>query len=274
MTMTDLHEIDGRIGAAPSADPAAPHRATVASAPVDPVSLSDTVRTIMDWTESDVLHTAIGVNAAMCNLASTDDVFRALVSSADLAYADGQSVVWAARALGVPVPERVATTDLVYPLSESCCRAGKRMYLFGGVPGTAEATAARLRALDAGLEVRVHDGYVPEDRMHDVIDDINDFHTDVLLVGLGDPLQQRWVRRWRNELSVPAVLTCGGLFDWASGSRRRAPLFLQRAGMEWAWRLALEPRRLATRYILGNPAFVARVARQVLTEHRMAPVAP
>ncbi len=266
--MSDSESTTGPASGGSVDEQIARHRGRVVAAPIDPVSMSDTVRTIMAWTESDLVHLAVGVNAAVCNLSATDEDFRRMLSGCDLAYADGQSVVWAANALGVPAPERVATTDLVYPLMSSCAAAGKRIYLFGGMPGRAQEAAIRLTEFAPGLITRCHDGYVPEEQMPQLVADINAFGTDVLLIGLGDPKQQEWVRRWRSELTVPAVLTCGGLFDWTSGSRRRAPHWVQRAGLEWAWRLALEPRRLARRYLIGNPAFVLRVLRQYLSTPR------
>jgi N-acetylglucosaminyldiphosphoundecaprenol N-acetyl-beta-D-mannosaminyltransferase len=248
-----------------AAGPLGQSRAMVVNAPVDPLSMDRIVERVLAWTETESVHTAIGVNAAVCNLASHDASFRKLVHGADLAYADGQSVVWAARALGTMVPERVATTDLVYPLAKACAERGKRVYLFGGKPEVIEAAAQRLRDYAPGLELRFSHGYVPESQMDALLKDMNDFGTDVLLVGLGDPLQQEWIDRHRDRLAVPAVLTCGGLFDWTSGSRRRAPQWMIRGGLEWLWRLLLEPRRLARRYLVGNPEFVARLLLQLLT---------
>jgi N-acetylglucosaminyldiphosphoundecaprenol N-acetyl-beta-D-mannosaminyltransferase len=269
MTTFDL---TGRAsGAVPA--PVPPARPRVVNSPLDPLSMDQVVDTVLEWTSSRRPHIAIGVNAAVCNLASRNAEFRRLVSRADLAYADGQSVVWAARALGVAVPERVATTDLVYPLMQACARRGKRVYLYGGKPDVVEAAAERLRAYAPGLQLRFRHGFEPESRMADLIDDMNGFGTDVLLVGLGDPLQQEWIDRHRDRLQVPAVLTCGGLFDWTSGSRRRAPQWMIRGGLEWLWRLLLEPRRLARRYLVGNPEFVARLVAQRIGARGARPTA-
>jgi N-acetylglucosaminyldiphosphoundecaprenol N-acetyl-beta-D-mannosaminyltransferase len=245
-------------------------RTSVVNAPVDPLTMDGIVETVLAWTATRQVHTAVGVNAAVCNLASSDAAFRRLLHDADLAYADGQSVVWAARALGIQVPERVATTDLVYPLVQACAERGKRVYLYGGKPEVVAAAAERLRDYAPGLELRFSHGYQPEARMGAVLDDIDDFGTDVLFVGLGDPLQQQWIDRHRDRLTVPAVLTCGGLFDWASGSRPRAPRWMIGAGLEWLWRLMLEPRRLARRYLVGNPEFVARLLAQRIVSGRGA----
>jgi N-acetylglucosaminyldiphosphoundecaprenol N-acetyl-beta-D-mannosaminyltransferase len=100
--------------------------------------------------------------------------------------------------------------------------------------------------------------------MPHVIELINAFAPDILFVGLGDPLQQHWVETYRDQLNAPAILTCGGLFDWVSGDNRRAPRWMISSGFEWLWRLMIEPRRLASRYLIGNPVFLFRLARQVL----------
>lgn len=233
-------------------------RGSVLQVPLDGLSQAGIVQQLIAWTASSTAHVAVGINANVCNLAHTDSTFRDRLWQADLCYADGQSVVWAGRALGVAVPERVATTDLVYPLAEECARQGKRMFLFGAAPGIAEEAAARLADHAPGLQVAVSDGYVSAGRTDDLLASIRSHRTDVLLVGLGDPLQQEWIATHRASLGVPVILSCGGLFDWTSGNHRRAPHWMIRAGLEWLWRLMIEPRRLAKRYLVGNPVFVAR----------------
>lgn len=228
---------------------------------VDTMSMSAVVDTVLQWIGTSSTHVAVGVNAHVCNLAAVDPLFRDRVNSADVAYADGQSVVWAAQALGVDVPERVATTDLIYPLVEACAAHGKRVFLFGGEPGVAAAAADRLRRNAPDLQIKAHDGFVAADRMSALVESIRSHHTDVLLVGLGDPLQQEWVAQYREALGVPAILTCGGLFDWVSERKKRAPQWMTRTGWEWLWRLSIEPGRLGRRYLLGNPLFVWRFAR-------------
>jgi N-acetylglucosaminyldiphosphoundecaprenol N-acetyl-beta-D-mannosaminyltransferase len=235
-------------------------RAIVVGVPVDAISMDDVVRTILAWTAQKETRVGVGVNANVCNLAASDRRFRANLAAADLAYADGQSVVWAARLLGHAVPERIATTDLIHPLADACVASHKKIYLFGGEPGIAAKAATRLTELHPGLSLVSHDGYVAEERMPDLIREINQSGADVLLVGLGDPLQQQWIADHRSALAAHAVLSCGGLFDWVSGSNRRAPAWMISAGLEWLWRLMLEPRRLGRRYLVGNPAFLARLA--------------
>lgn len=248
-------------------------RGSVLGVPVDGVTMKQAVHLIMEWTELRSPHVAVGVNAHVCNQAWEDPNFRSNLNAADLAYADGQSIVVAARLLGHSAPERLATTDLVWPLAEECAARRKRVFLFGGTPGEAERAAKALQGRAPGLEIATRNGY--EDREDDsaVTAAILDFRPDVLLVGLGDPLQQQWIVDHKGLVGVPAILSCGGLFDWTSGSHRRAPRWMIRLGLEWSWRLALEPRRLARRYLLGNPVFIARLARQAAAERLIRPIA-
>ena len=240
-----------------------PPHGTVVGVPVAAVTAEEIVDIVLGWAAG-TRHrprVAVGVNAHVCNLAATDATFRADVGAADLAYADGQSVVWAARLLGTRVPERVATTDLVYPLAERSEAERRSWFFFGGRPGVAEHAAARLRSQHPALRIETSDGYVGAEGTDALVARINAARVDLLFVGLGDPLQQRWIAENRHRLQVAAILSCGGLFDWTSGANRRAPQWMIRAGLEWLWRLIIEPRRLARRYLVGNPAFVWRVLR-------------
>ncbi|TFC36365.1 WecB/TagA/CpsF family glycosyltransferase [Cryobacterium sp. TMT2-14] len=242
----------------------------VLDVPVHRLTSDQVVETIMEWTSLPGSRVAVGVNAAVCNLAAEDRTFRTVLMRADLLYPDGQSIVWAARLLGVGLPERIATTDLVNPLAAVSAQRGKRIFLYGSAPGVAARAAARLRASAPGLLIDGHDGYTAPDQMRHVIDQIRAFSPDILFVGLGDPLQQHWIDAHRHQLNVPVILTCGGLFDWTSGDNRRAPRWMLSSGFEWLWRLMLEPGRLASRYLIGNPVFLFRLARQIVRRQAQA----
>ena len=232
---------------------------------VDAVTMNGAVGTILRWVDESLPpRVAVGVNAYVCNMATTNRRFSSLLDSVDLLYADGQSVVWAARLLKIPVTERIATTDLVDPLMAACARAGHSVFFFGGKPGVAQQAAQNLAARHPGLKIRSNDGYVSESDTESLLDSIEGHGTDVLFVGLGDPLQQEWIDRHRGRITAPAILTCGGLFDWMSGQNIRAPKWMISAGLEWLWRLIIEPRRLARRYLIGNPVFIARLAAQLV----------
>ncbi len=240
-------------------------RRTVLGVPLDNCSSTQIVATIESWVDTHQQEIAVGVNAHVVNLAASNPDFAKLLGGSGLSYADGQSVVWASSLLGHPVPERSATTDLIYPIAQLAARRGFPVFLLGGAPGIAQQAADRLAGLNPGLRIAARHGYFSDAENSSVIAEINDFGTQILFVGLGDPLQQEWSHANRPELTAPAVLTCGGLFDWVAGTRRRAPTWLARIGLEWLWRLLLEPRRLWRRYVLGNPRFLYRVIREMLS---------
>ncbi|MGA8114099.1 MAG: WecB/TagA/CpsF family glycosyltransferase, partial [Actinocatenispora sp.] len=139
------------------------------------------------------------------------------------------------------------------------------VYLLGGRPGVA-ARAARRLGEEHGLRVvGARDGYFDEADEPALIDDINRSSARILMVGLGNPRQELWLSRHRSALAPPVALTCGGWLDWTAGQRPPCPPWIYRLGMEWAYRLAQEPRRLFGRYVLGNPRFLLRVMRTRVT---------
>lgn len=235
---------------------------------VDTLTEQQIVERVMGWTTSPTPKVAVGINAAVCNLAATNPDFRRNIHNADLSYADGQSIVWATRLLGRPAPERVATTDLIHPIAAASAERGKLLYFYGGSPGVAERAAVRLRESNPGLTVVTRSGFTAPEDMPEVIAEINASGAHILCIGLGDPLQQHWVATHRAALTVPVILTCGGLFDWVSGDNPRAPSWMIAVGCEWLWRLLIEPRRLARRYLLGNPAFLYRLGVQLARGER------
>jgi len=227
---------------------------------VDSFTEDSLTEKVLEFARTPGADVAVGVNAHVCNLARKDaELARFLDRS--FTYPDGQSVVWGTRLLGRRRSSRLATTDIATPILRAAAADDLPVYFFGGAEGVAEKAAEKLRAEIPGLELRTHHGYVADDEMDVVLDDVAAHGTRILFVGMGDPVQQRWVQRHIDRLP-PAVLTCGGLYDWLSGSNRRAPSWMIRAGLEWLWRLMIEPRRLARRYLVGNPSFMLALARQ------------
>ncbi len=244
-------------------------RREILGAPVDLVDGETWVLGLRRWLADGTPGTAIGVNANLVNLARRDPVLSAAIQSAELAYADGQAVVWAGRLLGWPVPGRLPTTDMVHPLCDMLAETGSSVFLFGGEDGVAAEAASTLQDKHPGLVVAgfAH-GFVPRDREDELIALINASGAEVLLVGMGDPIQQLWVARNRPKLRAQVVLTCGGLFNWVNGKQPRPPAWLISMGMEWAWRMAFEPRRLWKRYVVGNPQFMAHLGLALIKGER------
>ena len=204
-------------------------------------------------------------------LAERDAAFRRAYRRASLSLADGTPVIWAARLLGTPLPAKLSGSDMVVPIARLAARRGWRVYLLGGGPGVAADAAARLRA-DCGLEVvGTDDSMIRLDGAEEadaaVVDRIRRAGADVLLVALGAPKQELWIARTVPKLGGTVAIGVGATLDFIAGRVRRAPAWVSAAGLEWAYRLAQEPRRLWRRYLVQDPAFVLIMLRML----RLAP---
>ena len=182
----------------------------------------------------------------------TDRLFRA----ADLINADGQPLVTVSRLKSSsPLPERVATTDLFHIVARKAQAAGLTFYMFGADEAENAAAVANVRRTYPELKIVGHShGFLRGEALRAKVDDINALAPDVLWVALGVPYEQAFVEEFISRLAnVGVIKTSGGLFNFLSGSRARAPKWMQNAGLEWAWRIWLEPRRLFWRYLTTNP---------------------
>jgi N-acetylglucosaminyldiphosphoundecaprenol N-acetyl-beta-D-mannosaminyltransferase len=199
------------------------------------------------------LTSANGEVLARC---STEPMTGRLFRAADLINADGQPLVTVSWLKSTtPLPERVATTDLFYVVARKAAAAGLTFYMFGADEEENAAAVANVRKTCPDLQIvgRCH-GYLRGDTLRAKVDEINALAPDYLWVALGVPYEQSFVEEFAPRLSnVGVIKTAGGLFNFLSGSKSRAPLWMQRLGLEWAWRIWLEPRRLLWRYFTTNP---------------------
>jgi N-acetylglucosaminyldiphosphoundecaprenol N-acetyl-beta-D-mannosaminyltransferase len=204
------------------------------------------------------------VNAHTLNLAAGDDSYRETLNSGDYVLADGTGVRWAARLQGVRVQENLPGTDLVPEMFRAAADRGYSYFLLGADAMTIATAADYARCTFPGWhQAGFRHGYLTDDALTSAaIDEINATRPDVLLVGMGNPIQERWIQRHLPQLDVPVCMGVGGLFDFWAGNVRRAPLWLRRTGHEWLWRLIQQPRQKARRYLIGNPLFLARVLRE------------
>lgn len=207
-----------------------------------------------------------------------DAALRRVHNEAGLVTPDGMPLVWLARAAGHRHVERVYGPDL---LLAACARAAEatrhRHFFYGGAPGVAERLTRRLAARFPAL--RVAGVHTPPYRALTAEEDaavaraITDSGADVVWVGLGTPKQERWMQAHVGRVGAPVLVGVGAAFDFLSGAKRQAPRWMQRSGLEWAFRLGSEPRRLWRRYLANNPRFVCEVALQA-TGVRRYPLPP
>lgn len=183
-----------------------------------------------------------------------------------LTVPDGMPLVWCAHRAGFPDTQRVYGPDLMLAVLGRAAERGWSSYFYGGADGVPEALADALSARFPGL--RVAGTFSPPFRplttaeADVVVQAINGSGADLVWVGLSTPKQERWMAEFRDRLDAPVLLGVGAAFDFHTGRVRQAPPLMQRNGLEWAFRLAMEPRRLWRRYLSNNPRFVAAVARR------------
>ena len=202
----------------------------------------------------------VSINAGKINLMRKDPSLRSIVNRAALITADGQSIVWASKYLGCPVPERVTGIDLFRELVKLAAEKGWRPYYLGATAEVVEAVVKHDQQLYPDLNVAgFHHGYFSEDESLDVAKEIARTQPDLLFVAFSSPQKEIWLDTFSEVLQVPFAMGVGGSFDIVAGKTKRAPLWMQRSGLEWFYRFAQEPVRMFDRYIIGNLRFLQYV---------------
>ncbi|MBV9463089.1 MAG: WecB/TagA/CpsF family glycosyltransferase [Verrucomicrobiae bacterium] len=202
------------------------------------------------------------VNAHCVNVASRDREYVRILHDADILYADGAGLAIAAKWAGRRFCDNVNGTDLFPILCAKAARDRIPMALLGGEHGVAELCAQKMTERCGPIKFTfIRQGYVQPYEEARVVGDVRRSGAAILLVAMGVPRQEKWIHRWSGELGAQVQIGVGGLFDFYSGRRRRAPSLFRKIGLEWTIRLAQEPGRLAKRYLLGNPEFLLRALR-------------
>jgi N-acetylglucosaminyldiphosphoundecaprenol N-acetyl-beta-D-mannosaminyltransferase len=234
---------------------------SVLNVPIDVVTMDDTVYIIDKWLLAKESHIVVTANAEMVMQAQEDDELSTILEQADLVLADGAGVVWASKHNGSPLPERVAGADLVNRIFALAASKQYRIFLLGAAPGVAEQAVIRAQSAYQGIEIcGVKDGYFTAEEEAEVFATIKAAKPDILLAGLGVPRQEKWL--WHNKelLGISVCMGVGGVIDVLAGVSKRAPLWMQQAGLEWAYRLFKQPSRIGR--MLALPKFFIRVLRE------------
>jgi N-acetylglucosaminyldiphosphoundecaprenol N-acetyl-beta-D-mannosaminyltransferase len=204
-------------------------------------------------------------NVDHLRLAAQDEEFARAYEEADLVLADGMPVVWLSRLAGSPLPERVAGSDLTRRIGRISSETNCKVFLLGGQPGSAARTGDRMMLENPGANIV--GSYCPPIELFDspeeqakILRTVREAQPDVLLVAFGAPKQEKWIRKNLLELNVPVTLGVGGSFEMIAGIRSRAPLVVQKMGLEWLWRFSQEPVRLFRRYFLDGIPFLTKTA--------------
>jgi N-acetylglucosaminyldiphosphoundecaprenol N-acetyl-beta-D-mannosaminyltransferase len=225
---------------------------------INDVTLKETLGHLEAMVVSGKPHHVMTVNPEFVMMARASEEFRSVLSQAALAIPDGIGIVWAARILGTPLRERVAGVDTVNQFAAIAARKGFRIFLLGAAPGVAEQVAERLERENPGLKIAgKYAGSPYPSEEDDICDRILKARPDVLLVAYGPPRQDLWISRTMDRLRIPVAIGVGGTFDFIAGVIPRAPSWMQKAGLEWLFRLMQEPRRW--KRMLTLPRFVGVV---------------
>jgi N-acetylglucosaminyldiphosphoundecaprenol N-acetyl-beta-D-mannosaminyltransferase len=245
-------------------------RVELLGCPFDRVSMQSTIDRCLAWCEGPrVSHIVVTMNAALLCMMRRNEDLRAACRGGDLVVADGVPVVWTSQLAGVPVPERVAGVDLTAKLLEEGSARGLSVYFLGARKEVVQELVRICRRDYPGLRVvGWRDGYFSAAEHESIVAEISAFAPHMLFVGMPSPFKEVWCERHREALGVPVIMGVGGTFDVLTGYVRRAPRLFQRAGMEWFWRLAMEPRKMWKRYLVTNTEFLGLAARDIVRLRR------
>lgn len=248
-------------------------RASILGAAIDRLSMDETVARVSSLIADGACHQHVVVNAAKLVHMQTDQRLRDIVNQCHLVNADGQSVVWASRFLGDSLPERVAGIDLMVRLLDEAERAGYRVFFFGATEVVVNRVVEVCRARYTRLQIAGwRSGYFDDSENPGIVQQIRQSRPQILFVALGTPEKEYWINTHLQDLAVPFCMGVGGSFDVLAGHTRRAPKWMQTAGLEWFFRFLQEPCRMWKRYLSTNVRFLWLLA--VALVRRSATVKP
>jgi len=250
-----------------SSSPLALSRIQIGTLPIDVVDFAGAIDAIDRLIAEKKGGTVFTPNVDHIVMAEHDERFRTAYRAAALSLVDGTPVLWASRLLRTPLPQKISGSDLVMPLLERAAERGHRVYFLGGAPGVADLAKSKLEAALPGIQIvgtdasRIDVNVPVED--DEVAARIQRAAPDLILVALGAPKQEIWSYTRAERLKPAVLIGVGASLDFVAGIQKRAPSWMSKVGLEWLFRLAQEPRRLAARYLLRDPEFGLILARQL-----------
>jgi N-acetylglucosaminyldiphosphoundecaprenol N-acetyl-beta-D-mannosaminyltransferase len=231
--------------------------------PIDNLTLEETLERVEEMMRDGGVHQHVVVNVDKIVKLQSDAQLRRAILDCDLINVDGQPIVWASRLLGRPLKVRVTGTDLFDALVARSAQRGWRPFLLGATQEVVEKAAQVLMKKHPALQLAGwRNGYWSAEEEKNVVAEIRKANPDILFVGMSSPKKEIFLARWKSELRVPFVMGVGGTFDVVAGKVKRAPLWMQRSGLEWLYRLLQEPRRMWRRYLVEDMAFFPLVWRE------------
>ena len=240
----------------------------VLGCPITNLSLDDFVSRAEQFISSKTPHYIAMMNVAKLVQMQSDKDLAQSIFAADLIGADGIPLVWASRLLGTPLSGRVNGTDLMYKLLEKGNEKGYRIFFFGAKEEVLERVLKAVRAKYPGVRIAgARHGYFNATEELAIAHEIGKAQADILFIAFGSPKKELWVKRYFHVMGVPVIHGVGGSFDILAGVVPRAPLWMQKGGLEWLFRLGQEPRRMWRRYLVTNVLFVLLISWEWLRLH-------
>lgn len=238
-------------------------RITIMNSPVDVLSMQETIDIIDDSIRDRKSLQHIVVNAAkLVNMQEDDELYQSVVDS-DIINADGMAVVWAAGFLGTPLPERVAGVDLMQELVILASKKNYRIFFFGGREEVVrEVVKKYTNVFGKEIIAGYRNGYFNKDEEPNIAAQIAESKADILFVAISSPTKEIFLNTYKERLKVPFIMGVGGSFDVVAGKVKRAPLWMQKSGLEWFYRFLQEPGRMWKRYLVTNSLFLYYILKE------------
>lgn len=225
---------------------------------IDSVTMTEAVRIVENYIKTARPHIVATANAEMIMMANSDVELMDILNNADLVVPDGAGTVWAARHHSYEMPERVAGFDLVQNLLAQGAKKNFKIFFLGAAPDVVEKAKVAAEKKYKGIQiVGIRDGYFSKEQETDIIEEIKNANPDILLVALGVPRQEKWIKKYMEQLNVPVSIGVGGTFDVMAGVVKRAPVWMQKAKLEWLYRGLKQPTRIGR--LMALPRFVLKV---------------
>ena len=224
---------------------------------VNVVSMNETVSLVEKIIKERKPTQHVVINALKVNLMEDDSELRRIINSCPLINADGASIIWAAKRLGIPLKERVTGCDLFQELVKVASVKGYKIYLFGAKEEVVTRVKSIFEQKYPGIQIAGYrNGNFTEADEPEIVKNMSESGADMMFVAFSSPKKEYWVNKYLNQLNIPFVMGVGGSFDIVAGVTERAPVWWQEHGLEWLYRFIQEPRRMWKRYIIGNARFV------------------
>lgn len=225
--------------------------------------LDEILDIVYKWCMGDKKRSIFYANAHCLNTAAEDDIYFQILDQADLVYPDGISIVLGSWILEGCRLKKMTGADWIHEFCSLALKKDLKIYILAGKPGVADAAVTKLFNLYPDLKILgLSDGYFSQKPSSQVIEEINELNPHVLFVGMGTPIQEKWIFESRDKINIPICWAVGALFDYLADVESRVPGWMYTAGLEWLWRLMVDPTGKWKRYIIGNPIFAYRILRQ------------